>query len=69
MVGKERQWPFRRLLHGLVEVEDPCQDGIGWEVEPQTFREDLEERTVKTIALHESREMDKIHVPAFQGES
>ena len=54
---KERQWPFRRLFHGLVEVEDPCQDSIGWEVEPQTFRKDLEERTVEAIAIEESREM------------
>ena len=67
--GKEREWPFPSLLHGLVEVEDPCQDSIGWEVEPQTFREDLEERTVEAIAIEESREMGKVHVPAFQCES
>ena len=60
---------FPILLHGLVELEDPCQGGIGWGVEPHSFRKDLEERTVEAVAVEESREMDKVDVPALKCEA
>ena len=60
---------FARLFHRVAQVEDPCQGGIGWEVEAQRFREDLKERAGKAVAVEECTEMSQIDVPTLQCET